>query len=77
MPITKENLRDAFTYHQLDEDQRARYARVEAAAMAFAEVVLDVLPASGDQQAALRKIFEAKATVNRGIAFHGATGALI
>jgi hypothetical protein len=71
VPITKANLRDAFTYHTLDEDQKAAYARIEGAAIAFAEVLLDVLPACGDQQAAIRLIFEAKATANRGVAVKG------
>ena len=38
---------------------------------AFAEVVLDVLPPCGDQQAAIREIFVAKATANRGVAVRG------
>lgn len=71
MPITKENLRDTMTYHSLDGEQKAAYERIEEAAIAFAEVVLDVLPACGDQQAAIRKIFEAKATANRGVAVRG------
>ena len=72
MPITKENLRAAMTYHALDDTQREAYARIEAAAIAFTDVVLDVLPACGDQQAAIRHIFEAKATANRGVAIRGA-----
>jgi len=71
MPVTKENLREAMTYHQLDVVQREAYARIEEAAIAFADVVLDVLPACGDQQAAIRHIFEAKATANRGVAVRG------
>lgn len=68
MPVTKENLRDAMTYHSLDILQQASYKRIEDAAIAFAEVLLDVLPPCGDQQAAIRHIFEAKATANRGVA---------
>jgi len=69
--VTKDNLRDVMSYHQLDEQQRAAYVRIEDAAVAFANVVLDVLPACGDQQAAIRHIFEAKATANRGVAVRG------
>jgi len=71
MPVTKENLRQVMTYHTLDEEQREQYKRVEEAAIAFGEVALEVLGPSGDQQAALRLIFEAKATLNRGIAVRG------
>lgn len=71
MPITKENLKAAMSYHTLDERQKEQYARIEAAAIALSEVILDVLPPCGDQQAALRKVFEAKATANRGVAVRG------
>ena len=71
MPITKENLRAAFSYHDLDESQRLAYKRIQAAAEAFAIVILEVLPPCGDQQAAIRHIFEAKATLNRGVAVKG------
>lgn len=73
MPVTKANLRDAMSYHRLDAEQQAAYKRIEEAAMAFAEVVLDVVsPTCDDQQAALRHIFEAKATANRSVAVRGA-----
>jgi hypothetical protein len=71
MPITKENLHPAMTYHTLDATQQLAYQRIEAAAIAFADVLLDVLPPCGDQQAAIRHIFEAKATANRGVAIRG------
>lgn len=72
MPVTKENLRAVMSYHTLDEPQKAAYHRIEEAAINFAHVVLDVLPPCGDQQAAIRHIFEAKATANRGVAVKGA-----
>jgi len=71
MPVTKENLRETMTYHQLDPNQKDAYNRIEEAAIAMAEVALDVLPPCGDQQAAIRLIFEAKATLNRGVAIRG------
>jgi hypothetical protein len=72
MPVTKENLRQTMQYHTLDVEQQSAYRRIEDAAIAFAEVILDVLPPCGDQQAAVRKVFEAKATANRGVAVRGA-----
>jgi hypothetical protein len=71
MPVTRENLVATMSYHELDHAQQGAYARIQDAAIAFAEVVLDVLPACGDQQAAIRLIFEAKATANRGVAVKG------
>jgi len=71
MPVTLENLKQTMTYHHLDQQQKDAYAEIEAAAIAFAEVILKVLPPCGDQQAAIRHIFEAKATANRGVAVKG------
>lgn len=72
MPVTKENLKAAMSYHTLDDDQKTAYAAVQAAAEAFAMVCLTVVGPCGDQQAAIRHIFEAKATINRSIAIRGA-----
>lgn len=71
MPVTKDNLHAVMSYHTLDEAQKVAYDRIQAAAIAFGEVALDVLGPCGDQQAALRLIFEAKATLNRGVAVRG------
>lgn len=67
MPVTKENVRSAMS-SALDDVQKKAYQRIEEAAVAFADVVLDVLPPCGDQQAAIRLIFETNATANRGVA---------
>jgi hypothetical protein len=72
MPITKENLKATMSYHALDDEQKAKYTRVQDAAEAFATVCLEVVGPCGDQQAAIRHIFEAKATINRSIAIRGA-----
>ena len=69
--ITKDNLLATMSYHTLDESQQAAYGRIQDAAVAFATVLLEVLPPCGDQQAAIRHIFEAKATANRGVAIKG------
>lgn len=71
MPVTKANLHDTMSYHELDDAQKVAYMRIQDAAEAFAAVALEVLPTCGDQQAAIRHIFEAKATLNRGVAVRG------
>jgi hypothetical protein len=71
MPVTKENLKVSMSYHTLTPRQQLAYDRIEAAAIAFAQVALEVLPPCGDQQAGIRHIFEAKATLNRGVAIAG------
>ena len=68
MPVTKDNLLATMSYHQLSEPQREAYAKIQDAAVAFASVILEVMPPCGDQQAAIRHVFEAKATANRGVA---------
>lgn len=71
MPVTLDNLDDAFSYHTLDAEQTAAYAEIEAASKALVRVILTRLKPCGDQQAAIRHVFEAKATANRGIAVRG------
>lgn len=65
MSIDLDNL---FRYHRPTEEQAARYARINAAAKNFAQVVLDCTPASADQSAAIRQIREARMTANAAIA---------
>lgn len=69
--ITKENLHDAFSYQGLDDGQRLAYAQIQDVSEAFASLLLDLLPNCDDRQAAIRHIFEAKATANRAIAIRG------
>lgn len=71
MPVTKQNLHETMSYHKLSESQQNAYQLVQDAAEKFATVALEVLQPCGDQQAAIRHIFEAKATLNRGIAING------
>jgi hypothetical protein len=68
MPVTKDNLLSTMSYHPLSDAQKDAYNKIEDAAVAFAMVLLEVMVPCGDQQAAIRHIFEAKATANRGIA---------
>lgn len=62
--LTKEELKNLFTYHSPTPEQAARYELINAAALYFAEVVLDNTPASADQSAAIRQIREARMTAN-------------
>lgn len=70
--VTDKNLVEVFTYHPPTSDQPQRYANVRAAAMNLAEVILENVPDSADQQAAIRKVREAMMTANAGIATNGA-----
>jgi hypothetical protein len=62
---------EVFTYHAPTGDQPERYARINAAAKAFAVAVLENTPPSPDQSDAIRKIREARMTANAAIALEG------
>lgn len=81
MPIPKQNagpeerstfLNNAFTYHAPTPEQFKQYDAINAAAKAFADVVLTECPDSGDRTAAIRLIREARMTANAAIATNGA-----
>jgi hypothetical protein len=69
--ITDEQLVNWFTYHKPELDQNVRYELINAAALAFARVVLKNTPASADQTAAIRDIRNARMTANAAIACGG------
>lgn len=71
MPVTKQNIEDAFTYHAPEGDQLYRYHKVRMAALEFARVILEQTPVSADQQAAIRHVREAMMTANAAIALKG------
>jgi hypothetical protein len=71
MPVTKENLKDVFTYHPPTEIQREQYNTIRTAAHDFAFIILDNTPTCADQQAALRLLREAVMTANAAVALNG------
>ncbi len=66
--MTKEDLKNLFTYHAPTGDQAERYEKINAAALNFAEVVIENTPKCADQTAAIRQIREARMTANSAIA---------
>ena len=70
MAITKEEIKELFTYHapNLDMAQPQRYERIRAAAREFALVLIDNTQPSADQTAAIRKLRECVMTANASIA---------
>lgn len=71
MAITDEQLDDLFTYHAPTPEQLPKYAAINAAAKAFARVVLDNTSPCADQSAALRQIRESRMTANMAVALDG------
>lgn len=66
--MTDQELVNLFTYHRPEGNQQAHYSAINAAALAFAQVVRDHTPSCADQTAAIRKIREARMTANAAIA---------
>lgn len=66
--FTDEHLKNFFTYHAPKGDQAERYAKINAAALAFAIVIRDNTPACADQTAAIRQVREARMMANAAIA---------
>lgn len=71
MPVTKDNVRDVFTYHTPTPDQIPKYEAIRSAAHCFAAVLLEHTSPCADQQAALRKLRECVMTANASIALNG------
>ena len=71
MPVTRENLKDVFTYHAPTEIQQQQYQAIRSAAADFAFVLLENTPTCADQQAALRLLRESVMTANAAVALNG------
>jgi hypothetical protein len=67
---THKDLENWFTYHPPVGDQAQRYGRIRAAALRFAEVVLENTPPCADQTVAVRHVREAVQMANAAIACH-------
>lgn len=65
------NLKHIFTYHTPRSEQLPKYEKLRAAALVFAEVVVENTPIGADQSAAIRHIREAVMTANAAIALDG------
>lgn len=68
----REALKAFFTYHAPTEEDKNRYAAINAVALHFATVVMAQCPKGPDRSAAVRMIREARMTANAAIACRGA-----
>lgn len=66
-----DDLQHLFTYHEPQEGQVPLYERLRSAALTFARVIDESVPAGPDRTAAIRKVREAVMTANAGIATGG------
>ncbi len=69
--ITREQLREIFTYHAPTADQQVAYEKLRNAAYDFACALVDLTPPSPDQSAALRLLRQSVMTANAAIALQG------
>lgn len=65
------NVEHMLATHALDLAQEEAVNRVRVAALQFALVILEVVPACADQQVAIRRIREALMVSNAAIALRG------
>ena len=66
--MTRDEIKNIFTYHAPTNAQRDRYERLREEAKAFAFCIIECTPASADQSAAIRKLRECVMTANAAIA---------
>ena len=66
--ITKDQIKNWFTYHSPKGDQTERYMTIRVAGALCAETILANTPSGPDQSAAIRKVREAVMTANAAIA---------
>ena len=66
--ITEQDINNWFQYHSPRDDQPERYVKIREKAKELALVILNSVPASADQTAAIRKLREVVMTANAGIA---------
>jgi hypothetical protein len=71
MPLSKDDLRDIFSYHPPEPGQPEKYDAIRRAALAYAETVIENTPPSADQTAAIRKLRESVMTANAAVALKG------
>lgn len=66
--VNMDTLDSLFTYHPVKGDQQDRYERINAAAKAFAKVILECAPASPEKTLAVRDVQRARMMANCAIA---------
>lgn len=71
MSVHNGNIEAVFSYHQCNEGQVEAMNIIRDTARHFAQAILDNVPSSADQQAAIRKVREAMLTANSRIAGSG------
>ena len=66
--ITRDNVRECFTYHKPDAARAAKHESVNDQTAALAELYMDACPESPEATLAVRKLQEARMWANAAIA---------
>lgn len=69
--ITKDNVSDVMNYRPPTDETKPKFAAVSAAAIAFANAIIDNAPPSPERTLALRAVQESKMWANASIAHDG------
>ena len=69
--LTQNQLDEMFRYHAPHGDQVERYQKINDAAKAFAQAILDNCPGSADTTHAIRVVRDARMWANAAIALEG------
>lgn len=70
--LTKEQIIEAFKYHEPTSDLISKYEQIRSAGFSLARVIMQNTPVCADQTAAIRLVREAVMTANAAIALDGA-----
>ena len=66
--ITRDNVRECFTYHKPDEARAAKHESINEQTAALAELYMDVCPGSPEATLAVRSLQEARMWANAALA---------
>lgn len=69
--MTKDQIKDIFSYHPPTPEQREVYERINAAFIACAEAIEPLLPEGPGKTVAIRKLSEARMQANASVALEG------
>jgi len=69
--ITEAEIKNWFTYHAPGANDPAHYDAIREAGKALASAIVEHMPPSADQAAAVRKVREAVMTANAAVACQG------
>lgn len=71
MPVTKDNVKEVFTYHAPSPEQVEKMERLRLKQIELAELALEVVPDCADKSVAMRNLREFRMNCNAAIVLNG------